>query len=76
MKNGSTKLGAMIGGRGCVTQLSSSEYMITVAWRGMVPISAPPSSVPCGANSYDGGQCASDKCRRVVTTLVRIATLT
>ncbi len=72
---GGASLGAMIGARGCVAQLSGSEYMITVAWQGMAPISAPPASVTCGANQYDGAQCSSDKCRRAVTTLVRIATL-
>lgn len=73
---GGADKGAMVGGRGCVTQLSSSEYMVTVAWQGMVPITAPPSSVTCGANQYNGAQCDNDKCRRVVTTLVRIAGLT
>lgn len=68
--------GAIVGARGCVQQLSASEYMVTVAWQGMVEISAPPASVTCGANQYNGGQCTADKCRRAVTTLVRIATLT
>jgi type IV pilus assembly protein PilV len=76
VQDGSVNKGAMVGGRGCVAQLSANEYMVTVAWQGMVPISAPPASVTCGANQYDGAQCADDKCRRVVTTLVRIAGLT
>ncbi len=68
--------GAMIGARGCVA-LSGSDYMITVAWQGMTPISAPPSSVTCGVNQYDGGlKCINDLCRRTVTTLVRIGSLT
>ena len=71
---GTTKQGAMIGGRGCV-QSSGGDYLITVAWQGLTPISAPPSSVTCGANSYDssGTNCVNDLCRRVLTTLVRIA---
>ena len=73
---GSVNKGGIVGARGCVQQLSASEYMVTVAWQGMVAISAPPASVTCGANQYDGAQCTSDKCRRVVTTLVRIASLT
>ncbi|WP_231975629.1 type IV pilus modification protein PilV [Pseudomonas oryzae] len=78
--SGSTasKLGAMIGGRGCVESLGSGEYLITVAWQGMGPISAPPASVSCGANQYDGvngSACSNDLCRRVVTTIVRIADL-
>ena len=73
---GGSKLGAMVGGRGCVEPING-DYMITVAWQGMTPIAAPPASVGCGANSYDGaaGGCTNDLCRRTVTTIVRIATL-
>ena len=69
-------LGAMIGGRGCV-ELVGSDYLVTVAWQGLTPISAPPASVACGLNSYNttGSSCDGDLCRRAVTTLVRIATL-
>jgi type IV pilus assembly protein PilV len=78
--SGANNVGAMIGGRGCVESLGSSEYMITVAWQGFVPVSAPPISVTCGQNQYNsaeaGAQCVNDLCRRVVTTIVRIATLT
>lgn len=74
--SGTSKVGAMVGGRGCVESLGSGEYMITVVWQGMGPISAPPSSVACGAGQYDGGTaCANDLCRRVVTTIVRVADL-
>ena len=77
-KSGTSSQGAMIGARGCIQQVGS-DYMITIAWQGMTPISAPPSSVTCGANNYDGGsgsKCINDLCRRIVTTLVRIGTLT
>lgn len=71
--------GAMIGGRGCVENLGSGEYMVTIAWQGLVPLSAPPLSVACGQTEYDstvvGAACINDLCRRVVTTIVRIATL-
>lgn len=70
----SNKQGAMVGARGCIVQ-SGSDYMITVTWQGMTPISAPPASVSCGANQYDSTNCPNDLCRRYVTTLVRIATL-
>jgi type IV pilus assembly protein PilV len=65
---GSSKVGAMVGGRGCVT------------WQGLAPISAsaPPASVACGKDQYDGGtgsSCVGDRCRRAVTTVVQIATL-
>jgi type IV pilus assembly protein PilV len=72
--SGATKQGAMVGGRGCV-EVIDGDYLVTVAWQGMTPISAPPASVTCGANLYDSGNCVSDLCRRVVTTIVRIATL-
>jgi type IV pilus assembly protein PilV len=73
-----SRLGAMVGGRGCVESLGSGRYMITVAWQGLTPLSAPPSSVACGKDSYDGtsgSACVNDLCRRVVTTIVRVATL-
>lgn len=72
-------VGAMVGGRGCVESLGSGQYMVTVAWQGLVPISAPPTSVSCGQNNYNstqtGAACVNDLCRRVVTTIVQIATL-
>ena len=83
--SGDTKLGAMIGGRGCVQSLGNNEYLITVAWQGLVPIAAPPAGVPCGKDMYDAAAsaspsdpapaCSSDRCRRTVTTLVRIGNL-
>ena len=74
----SGRVGAMLGGRGCVESLGSGEYLITVAWQGMGPLSAPPASVACAAGEYDGASgsaCANDKCRRVVTTIVRVPDL-
>jgi len=68
-------LGAMVGGRGCV-QLVGGDYMVTVAWQGLTPIAAPPTSVTCGLNEYNGGTCVNDLCRRAVTTIVRIGVLT
>jgi len=76
--SGTSNLGAMLGGRGCVENLGSGQYLVTVAWQGLTPISAPPSSVACGAGSYDGptgSACVNDLCRRAVTTIVRVATL-
>lgn len=75
--SGANQVGAMIGGRGCV-QSASGDYLITVVWQGLTPISAPPASVNCGANAFNaaaGSPCVNDLCRRAVTTLVRIATL-
>jgi type IV pilus assembly protein PilV len=79
LSSSSAKQGAMIGARGCVHKVGN-DYMITVAWQGFTPISAPPSSVTCGANNYNstasGSVCINDLCRRVVTTMVRVGTLT
>jgi type IV pilus assembly protein PilV len=76
--SGGNQSGAMIGGRGCAEALPDNEYLITVAWQGLTPVSAPPASVSCGQDLYDGpagSPCQADRCRRVVTTVVRIATL-
>jgi len=82
-RQGSDSLGAMIGGRGCVDSVAAgSDYMVTVVWQGLTPISAPPVLVGCGADLYDepaGSDCAdgdnADMCRRYVTTRVRIGDL-
>jgi type IV pilus assembly protein PilV len=67
----------MVGGRGCVEALGNGEYLVTVAWQGMAPVAAP---VPaCGQNLYNGAAdslCTGDRCRRVITTVVRIGNLT
>lgn len=76
--SGGLSVGAMLGGRGCVESLGSGQYLVTVAWQGLAPISAPPAGVACGKDSYDGpagSTCSGDLCRRVVTTIVRVATL-
>jgi type IV pilus assembly protein PilV len=76
-----TQTGAMINGKGCITESSTGDgdIVVTVVWQGLTPISAPPTSVSCGANNYNGSgtsTCIDDKCRRFVTTVVRIGTLT
>jgi type IV pilus assembly protein PilV len=78
-KSGTSNVGTMLGGRGCVEKLSNEEYLLTVAWQGLGPLSAPPASVACGINLYNGSagsDCTNDRCRRTVTTIVRIASLT
>jgi len=75
---GGNNSGAMIGARGCVETLPNNEYLITVAWQGITPLTAPPASVACGQNLYDGpagSTCTADLCRRTVTTIVRIGQL-
>lgn len=75
--SGNNSVGAMIGARGCVEDLGNNKYMVTVAWQGLGPTSAPPTQVACGLNAYDGaiGATCGDLCRRTLTTTVRIAVL-
>ena len=76
----SANVGSLIGGRGCIQKRAGEEYLITVVWQGLTPISAPP--VICGKespNPYDGASgsaCVNDLCRRYVTTLVNLGPLT
>jgi len=72
---GTGNVGAMSGARGCVEDIGSSSYMVTVAWEGLSAISAPPASVACGLNLYNGTGCPNDRCRRAITTIVRLPTL-
>lgn len=74
-------VGAMIGGRGCVEDLGvgpagDQTVRVSVAWQGLTPIAAPTEA--CGAGLYNGAAgspCQGDLCRRVVSTVVRIANL-
>lgn len=77
-KSGGSDVGAMVGGRGCIESVGVNRYMITVAWQGLTPISAPPESITCGAGLYDSAEsnCSGDLCRRAITTILRVATLT
>lgn len=74
---GTNRVGAMVGGRGCVEDLTNGQYLVTVAWQGLAPISEPPDTVACGAGDFEtvGSICEGDVCRRTVTTIVRIADL-
>ena len=72
------KVGAMIGARGCIESLGGKDYLISVVWQGMAGVSAPPDSVACGRGLYDSANetsCSGDRCRRAVTTVVRIGDL-
>ncbi len=69
---GANKIGAMIGARGCITQIDAANniYMISVVWQGMTPTAAP--KVTCGQGQYGG----TETLRRAVTLTLRIGTLT
>lgn len=66
---GSSKLGAMINARGCVTEIIANlEYRVDVVWQGLNPTVAPAST--CGQDLYD-----SEDTRRAVSMTVRMANL-
>jgi len=68
---GGNKIGAMIGARGCITQIDAANkiYMISVVWQGMTPTAAP--KVTCGQGQYG----ATETLRRAVTVTLRIGIL-
>lgn len=63
-----TTVGAMASGRACIRSPEPDLYVITVAWQGTVPTSAP--AADCGQ-----GQFTAENVRRALTTVVRIADL-
>ena len=65
---GTTKLGAMTGARGCITSPAANQYLISIVWQGVQATGAP--STVCGQNAY-----SNENMRRAVTTVVQIATL-
>jgi type IV pilus assembly protein PilV len=70
--SGSSAIGAMIGGRGCIEQLAGIDppsYRVTVTWQGLSPTVVP--SVGCGQSLYG----ANDALRRAVVKVVSIAAL-
>ncbi len=74
-----TSVGSLVAGRGCIaaTDVTNKEFMITVVWQGLGPVSAPPADVDCAVNAYDVADtsCVDDLCRRYVTTIIRLADL-
>jgi type IV pilus assembly protein PilV len=78
--SGTTKVGAMIGARGCVAQVQVENrapgvcqpavYLVSVSWQGMHPTKAPAQA--CGKDSTPG---ADDTYRRVVSARVSAALL-
>ena len=73
-KQGTSNIGAMIGARGCVTQVVApatgvaSRYLVAVAWQGLN--STATSTITCGQGSY-----GNEGLRRVVAIPVNIADL-
>lgn len=76
-KVGSSLVGVLVGGRGCVEEVGSGAgtYRVTVAWQGMRPLTSPGGSA-CAKDLFDGDLgCQNDRCRRVISTVVQIGDL-
>lgn len=79
--SGTSRIGAMLGGRGCIESLGAGvngdrSYRVTVAWQGIAPLAAPVEA--CGQGLYNGptgAPCQNDRCRRAVSVVVRMAKL-
>lgn len=67
---GSSKVGALLGARGCVRNIATDTYMVIVAWQGLGSTTAPLNSLSCGNNLY-----GNEAQRRVVSQTLRIANL-
>ena len=70
--SGSSAIGAMIGGRGCIEELAGVDppsYRIAVTWQGLSPTGVP--GVDCAQLLYG----ANDALRRAVVKVVSIAAL-
>jgi type IV pilus assembly protein PilV len=66
---GGTKVGAMLGARGCVTQPTPNYFMVTVSWQGMSAAGATTPGATCGSGLYGAGK------RRTVSVVVRVGLL-
>lgn len=65
------KAGAMVGARGCISfDTASNTYMLSIAWQGVAPTTAPISSLNCGKGLY-----GNEKLRRVISLPLQIANL-
>ena len=69
-----SKVGAMIGARGCIQQTVATmpqQYVISVTWQGLNPTVTPAAALNCAQGLYG----ADDRLRRIMTTTVTMACL-
>lgn len=76
-QKGTTKIGAMVGARGCITQVQAPNpaagvcqpgiYEVSVAWQGLHATGTPANN--CGAGNYG----SDEALRRVISSRVAIA---
>ena len=74
VSSGNSKVGAMIGARGCVTNLSDptkpyKQYLVAVVWQGLNPTIVP-GATTCGQGSF-----GDDKTRRAIVANVVLGCL-
>ena len=68
---GTSKVGAMIGARGCITEINPIStntpglYLVAVAWQGFNSTFAP--AITCGQNQYPNTTSPNEALRRVVS---------
>lgn len=67
--SGTSKVGAMLGARGCVELVSAGLYQVSVVWQGMGK-SAAPTGVTCASGLY-----GDEAQRRAVSVKVQITSL-
>ena len=69
--SGGSKVGAMIGAVGCITQTDPTNqiYRVSVAWQGLMPTAKP--GLTCGKDSI-----GDTSLRRVISVEIQIANLT
>lgn len=64
----SNSVGTLLGGQGCITAGAANEYVVTVAWQGLVSTVAPGTT--CGQSDY-----GNELLRRAISMRVQISTL-
>ena len=70
--SGGQQVGAMIGARGCVTNVSATmprEFTVAVVWQGVTPTAAP-TSTTCGQGLY-----GNEQTRRALIARIKIGCL-
>ena len=69
--SGTTKVGAVLAARGCITKNATDLYQVSIAWQGGGATAAPPAGVPCAQGQYG----TDDAARRAVSVTVQLGNL-
>jgi len=65
---GTANVGTLIGGRGCISNLTGGQYAVIIVWQGLVSTTAP--GVACGQGGY-----GAETMRRAVVVPIGMADL-